>query len=238
MVVGLLVVGAIGSLFEKQPAGSQGAAPAEAEPTATGAATTPPAVTPAQTIDAQADTTVLSSAPAPTAAPTQNMPCPDLLEHRDGLICGPSVYGPLWIDAPFSDSDDRAALLPALPQSTDLSLQVGDFGFLAVGPVPMSSLGHDYLCVNVGLKNFGSSIRLYTVFDFRLLTPHGELETISPPAVADQSDLLSNGELASTGYVTGYVCFDDPGELTGRFALVYTPLALFDNTRALFYFDR
>jgi hypothetical protein len=33
------------------------------------------------------------------------------------------------------------------------------------------------------------------------------------------------------------VCFDEPRQVSGRFAIVYDPVSLFDHSRALYYFD-
>lgn len=180
----------------------------------------------------------------PTTLPPTTLPppkagdiCNDLQARSGDVMCVFTGFGPVWIEAPFSEDGDQAAMLPEEP-TVDYSLQVQSFGVLAEQLEVVTSYGSNYWCVLVGVKNFDDSEQSYSFFDFSLLTSTGSLQSATIPLVSDPETLLSSGRLAPGGSQVGVVCFDEPLIPTGRFALVFEPLSFFDDGRALFYFDR
>lgn len=174
---------------------------------------------------------------ATTTAPiTLLTPCTELQERAGGFVCAPTGFGPLWIDAPFSEDSDQVVMLPA-DVAAGSALVVNDMGVIAAGFQELQSFGQKYWCVSVGLKNLAGAEQSYNMFDFKLLTPSGSLQSPTVPLANDLSFVLTAGGLASGGTVSGGVCFDQPATVTGKFALVYQSFSLFGSERALYFFD-
>lgn len=178
-----------------------------------------------------------------TTPPTTTLPvvllgsCAELQQRRDGLACAPTGYGPLWIEAPFSNDVDQVSMLGS-EDSADGAVGVDEVTVVAVVFKEFESYSQRYWCVTVALKNFSDDERSYNMLDFQLLTPSGNLQTPTIPLVSDTSALLSYGALSVEGAVSGGLCFDEPRSTSGRFAVVYKPLSFLSDARALFYFDR
>lgn len=181
--------------------------------------------------------TATTLSPTTTAASIAVLtPCTELQERSDGFVCALTGFGPLWIDAPFSEEDDQVTMLPAVA-SADGLLIVGEMGVLAAEVQEFESFGQNYWCVGVALKNLGAEEHSYNMFDFQMLTPSGSLQSPTIPLVNDLTFLLTSGGLAAGGTTSGGVCFDQPATVTGRFALVYKSFSLLSSDRALYYFD-
>ena len=187
-------------------------------------------------------TTTPTTSPPTTTPPTTTLPvvllgpCDELQERSDGFACAPTGYGPLWIEAPFSDEADQVSLLGSEDSSAG-AVGVDDVTVVAVVFKEFESYDQRYWCVTVALKNFSDDERSYNMLDFQLLTPSGNLQTPTIPLVSDTSALLSYGALSVEGSVSGGLCFDQPSSTSGRFAIVYNPLSFLTDVRALFYFD-
>lgn len=69
--------------------------------------------------------------------------------------------------------------------------------------------GHEYVIVEVTIKNTGSSTISYNPFDFKMQNSQGNI-TDQTWFSSDRNNDLSSGELAPGGSVTGTIPFEEP----------------------------
>ena len=69
--------------------------------------------------------------------------------------------------------------------------------------------GHEYVIVEVTIKNIGSSTISYNPFDFKMQNSQGNI-TEQTWFSSDRNNDLSSGELAPGGSVTGTIPFEEP----------------------------
>lgn len=192
----------------------------------------------AQLMPADYVPTTTTLPPTTTTAPVALLsPCAELQERSSGYVCAITGYGPLWIEAPFSENDDQVMMLPA-EATADGFIVVDDMALNAAGFQEFRSYRQKYWCVSVALKNLSSDEQSYNMFDFQLLTPSGSLQSPTIPLVNDFSSILTSGGLAPQGTVSGGICFDQPATVTGRFGLVYKSFSFLGSSRGIYYFDR
>lgn len=168
---------------------------------------------------------------------TPGQPCDGPQQRRDGLVCSPSGFGPIWFDAPFARDNDAVVVLSG---SVDISTtpQVGSMAVAMADFQEITSFGQEYWCALAGLINVGGDDEeTYSMFEFSMLTPTGKLQNATIPLVSDLENTLRSGAVAPGGYASGAVCFDRPANDTGRFAFIYEPVSFLHDDRAAFYFD-
>ena len=81
------------------------------------------------------------------------------------------------------------------------------------------TLSKAVICSDVELHNRSSQTKNFNVFDWKLQTPSGKVQSFD-----FTSATLHSGQLVVGGTTSGSVCFDDGGE-TGQFVLIWKPEA-------------
>ncbi len=99
----------------------------------------------------------------------------------------------------------------------------------AVGTTPV-------LCSTVTIVNNGDDAATFNGgFDWKLQDPQGAARGTT---LGGSDTLLSSGELAPGGTVSGDVCFDNPTGAPGQYAVIYEPAFSFSGDRAVWVQSR
>jgi hypothetical protein len=90
------------------------------------------------------------------------------------------------------------------------------------------------LCTTVTIANNSGEQVDFNSFEYTLQDPAGAIRNTT---FMGSDNLLSSGNLAPAGTVTGDVCFDATGA-TGTYAVIYAPAFSFSNDRAVWVNNR
>ncbi|MCW2620286.1 MAG: hypothetical protein JWR28_3435 [Modestobacter sp.] len=91
------------------------------------------------------------------------------------------------------------------------------------------------LCTNVTIVNNGKDSQSFNPYDYKLQDPAGASRDTT---LGGSDNLLSSGDLAPGGTVTGDVCFDNKTAASGTYALIYAPAFSFSSERAVWVNNR
>jgi hypothetical protein len=116
---------------------------------------------------------------------------------------------------------------PAPAQTSFAAGQTADIEGLQVTASPLRKakpqFGSPVVCSDVSYQNNSQDKRSYNGgFDWKLQDPNGAIVSTT---MGGDDKMLSAGELAPGGKVTGSACFTDP-KLTGDFKIIYNPMDL------------
>lgn len=107
-----------------------------------------------------------------------------------------------------------------LDRCADVNGQVMNFGF-TVTVANIGRTGEDVfgpaICADVSYLNRADGASSYNVFDWKLQTPSGVVQSFELTEAT-----LHSGDVVSGGTVSGSVCFKDRGE-SGQFVLIWKP---------------
>jgi hypothetical protein len=90
------------------------------------------------------------------------------------------------------------------------------------------------LCTTVTIANNSDDQVSFNSFEYTLQDPAGAIRNAT---FLGSDTLLSSGDLATGGTVTGDVCFDDAAA-TGTYAVIYAPAFSFSSDRAVWVNNR
>gem|GEM_PF-1422405 len=126
-----------------------------------------------------------------------------------------SASGSQSCAADYPDKQKKDICADASGGVTMSSLTVQASGLGAVA----DKYGSSALCSNVVITNGSGKSQDYNIWDFKVQTPSGVVDTTS---AANMTSTLDSGTLVSGGVKQGTVCTEDKGE-RGQYVMIYKP---------------